>query len=127
MLMAIALLLLAGVILYTVFSEPIDRRENVTPYSATTEVATTNSTTTTLEVTTTSAQAPSSTVKKKVNINTADIDELMTVKGIGKVKAQAIIDYRNTYGPFASINALCNVKGIGPKTVQKIAEMITVD
>lgn len=50
-----------------------------------------------------------------VNINTADEDVLTTLKGVGKVKAQAIVKYRKENGHFSTLNSLVNVKGIGEK------------
>ena len=64
--------------------------------------------------------------KTKININTASSEELQTLKGIGPVKAQAIIDYRNEKGFFRSVEELINVSGIGPKTLEKIRDKITV-
>ncbi len=61
-----------------------------------------------------------------ININTATLEELMTLNGIGEVKAQAIIDYRNQYDGFISINELLEVSGIGEKTLDKIRAYITV-
>ena len=61
-----------------------------------------------------------------VNINTADADALMSLPGIGEVKAAAIIAYRETYGPFTSIEALLNVKGIGQSTLEGLREHITL-
>ena len=63
---------------------------------------------------------------KLININTASLEELMTLTGIGEVKAQAIINYRETYGSFPTIKSLTNVSGIGDKTLAKIADKITV-
>jgi competence protein ComEA len=55
-----------------------------------------------------------------VNINTADAKTISTsLKGIGIVKAQAVIDYRNEHGSFTNINNLSMVKGIGDKTIEK--------
>ncbi|MBL7119888.1 MAG: ComEA family DNA-binding protein [Dehalococcoidia bacterium] len=62
----------------------------------------------------------------KVNINTASTEELQTLYGIGPVKAQAIIDYRNANGFFHSVDELINVSGIGPKTLEKIRDQVTV-
>lgn len=63
----------------------------------------------------------------KVNINTADIESLMTLKGIGAVKAEAIIAYREQNGPFKSIEEIMNVRGIKQATFEKIKDSITVD
>ena len=57
-----------------------------------------------------------------VNINTAALEELMTLNGIGEVKGQAIIDAR----PFKSIDELLEVKGIGDATYNKIKDFVTV-
>lgn len=54
-----------------------------------------------------------------VNINTAALEELCSLSGIGPVKAQAIIDYRTEHGPFSSPEDLTNVKGIGQITLEK--------
>ncbi len=60
------------------------------------------------------------------NINTAGKAELMTLKGIGDVKADAIIDYRNTQGSFYKIEDIMNVSGIGPAVFEDIRDRITV-
>ena len=62
----------------------------------------------------------------KVNINTADIETLQTLTGIGEVKAQAIIDYRNKNGDFKNIEDIKNVSGIGDSVYEKIKDNITV-
>lgn len=61
----------------------------------------------------------------KVNINTADVQELMTIPGIGPSKAAAIIQYREEHGPFASLEAIMEVSGIGQKTFEKLESFIT--
>ncbi len=62
----------------------------------------------------------------KVNINTADKKELMTLDGIGSKKAESIIEYRKN-NKFNSIEDLKNVDGIGSKIFDKIKSNITVD
>ena len=61
-----------------------------------------------------------------ININTASKTELMSLNGIGEVKAEAIIDYRNKNGNFKSIEEIGNVKGIGDVIFAKIKNYITI-
>lgn len=59
-----------------------------------------------------------------VNINTATIDELVKLNGIGVAYAQRILDYRQENGSFKSIDDLLKIKGIGKKRLEKIAPFI---
>lgn len=61
-----------------------------------------------------------------ININTATIEELMTLPGIGHTKALAIIEYRENKGYFKSKKDLILVTGIGEKTYEQLSEKITV-
>ncbi|MDP1707447.1 MAG: helix-hairpin-helix domain-containing protein [bacterium] len=61
-----------------------------------------------------------------ININTADATLLDTLPGIGPAYAIRIIDYRTANGPFASIEDIQNVSGIGPVTYAEIAPLITI-
>lgn len=73
-----------------------------------------------------SASSSAPTTPSIVNINTATAAQLETLPGIGTVKAQAILAYREAYGPFRSVNELTLVKGIGEKTLEKLLPYICV-
>ncbi len=60
-----------------------------------------------------------------VDINTATAAELESLPGIGPTLAQAIVQYRNTHGPFAQIEDIMNVPGIGPSVFDAIMDLIT--
>jgi competence protein ComEA len=61
-----------------------------------------------------------------VNINKANSAQLQTLNGIGPTKAEEIVKYRKAHGGFKSVDELVNVKGIGPKTVQKLKPHVSV-
>ncbi|HXH71409.1 MAG TPA: helix-hairpin-helix domain-containing protein [Mariprofundaceae bacterium] len=55
-----------------------------------------------------------------LDVNTATVEQLQAVKGIGPKLAAAIVEYRNAHGKFRSIEELTEVKGIGSKKLEKI-------
>ena len=63
----------------------------------------------------------------KININSASAQELQALPGIGPVYSESIVQYRQTRGPFQRIEDIILVKGIGSKTLEKIADSITVN
>jgi len=64
--------------------------------------------------------------QSKIEINLANLNELMALPGIGKTKAKAIIKYRNEFGFFRTIEDILKVPGIGEATFQAIKDLITV-
>jgi competence protein ComEA len=56
----------------------------------------------------------------QVDLNTATLDQLVTLPGVGKKKAAAIIEYRTKNGKFKSVDELVNVKGVGKKMLAKL-------
>ncbi len=140
----IAFVLLAGVILYHALSSPLRYEPAVEGEGVTTETVV-STTAVSLSVTasepydsttsgTLSEQPSEASVTAspgidssgRVNLNTATIEDLMTLKGIGEAKAQTIVDDRTENGPFSSVDDLTRVSGIGQKTLDNIRDQITV-
>jgi competence protein ComEA len=61
-----------------------------------------------------------------IDINSADAPALEQVKGIGQSRAKAIVEYRNANGPFASVDDLTRVPGIGEKSINQLRDQLTV-
>ena len=59
-------------------------------------------------------------VEFKVDVNTADWSELVTIPEVGQTLAHRIVDYRQKHGPFQAIEDLRHVRGIGPKTLERL-------
>ena len=72
-----------------------------------------------------SNSTPSNSKQGTVNINTATLEELQTIKGIGKKKAEAILQYRKEHGAFRTKEDLLQVKGIGKKALEVIESQVT--
>ena len=69
---------------------------------------------------------PTAAKSKLLNVNTASSDQLQALPGIGPKKADAIVSYRSANGPFQQVDDLVQVKGIGPKTLDKLRPLVTV-
>ena len=63
---------------------------------------------------------------EKINLNTATIEQLTELKGIGPVTAQKIDEYRKAKA-FSSVDELTEVSGVGPKTLEKLRDQLMVD
>ena len=72
-------------------------------------------------------EAAASVLSGKLNINTATVDQLMLLPGIGDTKAQAITDYRTQNGDFMSVDDITKVKGVGDKTFENIKGYLTLE
>ena len=70
--------------------------------------------------------APASTTSGKLNVNTATVDELESLPGIGVAKASAIVEYRNIHGPFERVDDLVEVSGIGDGILGSIRHLVEV-
>ncbi len=62
-----------------------------------------------------------------IDLNTASVELLGTLPGIGEVRANAIVDYRRQNGCFQSTSDVTKVSGIGPATYEKIRDLVTVN
>ena len=63
---------------------------------------------------------------EKVNINTADMEQLMQLPGVGEGTAKKIIDYRKSNGQFKTLDQLKLIPGIGEKKYKKMEDMLTI-
>ncbi|WP_218938239.1 ComEA family DNA-binding protein [Parashewanella tropica] len=61
---------------------------------------------------------------KAININTATAEQLQSLKGIGKKKAAAIVEYRKKHGKFKSVADLKKIKGLGDKFIAKNKKLL---
>lgn len=120
-----------------IFSENIELvdMKNFNVVASVTEVSTEASTqgsvetyeSTTYENTTYENVTENEIYKNKINVNTASKIELQTLPSIGEVLATRIIDYRNEFGNFKTIEDIKNISGIGDKTFENLKDLIIVE
>lgn len=78
------------------------------------------------EVTASVDGVPQNSELGKVDLNTATVNQLISLPGIGETIALRIIAYRTENGPFSSVDELVSVEGIGPSKLEKIYDQVTV-
>lgn len=74
----------------------------------------------------TASEKTASNLNSPININTATVQDLKSVKGVGQKRAEAIVKYRDANGNFASLDDLAKVKGISQKWVEKNRTHLTI-
>jgi competence protein ComEA len=72
------------------------------------------------------AQQGSAPSNEKVNLNTATLEQLQTLPGVGPAIAKSIVEYRTKVGKFSKIEDILNVKGIGEKKFQRMKDRLTI-
>lgn len=127
-LIAVALLLLVGIVIFDAVTASTAYPSKVTyvvSEGAVSEAAVSANTSANASQT---ASDPSAVEDASlcININTATVEELQQLPGIGAVKAAAIIEYREINGDFVSIEEIMEVNGIGEKTFEKIRAYIVL-
>ena len=107
-------------------SEPDGTEVQMTDASETVRDGTTEGGTTSADISATSTQSDTPYSGGKVNINTAGLEELMTLKGVGESRARAIIEYREQQGSFETPEDIMNISGIKEGVFSKIKDQIAV-
>ncbi len=72
------------------------------------------------------AQQGGASSNEKINLNTATLEQLQTLPGVGPAIAKNIVEYRTKVGKFAKIEDILNVKGIGEKKFQRMKDRLTL-
>ena len=125
LMLGVALLVIAGIMLYIGLSQP--RVYNATNKTLSTTEAYIQSAQSSTAAQTTGATAQYTKQNAfPINLNTATADELTRISGIGEKRAASIIAYRESIGGYTSVDQIKNIRGIGDATYAKIAPYLTV-
>lgn len=123
----IALLVMSGILIYVSLSTPGVYKEpetTATQISSSTEAAT-NSVKSASSASKSSDNSATA-VSYPINLNTATVEELVSIDGLGESRASAIIEYRDYLGGYTSVEQIKEISGIGDATYAKLAPYLTV-
>ncbi len=140
-LIGVALLAAAGVMFYVAFNQPrVYVNESVSYSEAAATSVASYKTTAQPDASESEAHLKSAETETKIeaetetqkqytypiNLNTATVDELASIDGIGEVRASAIIEYREYLGGYSSVEQITEIKGIGEEIYAEVAGYLTV-
>lgn len=123
----IALLVMSGILIYVSLSTPGVYKESETTaiqISSSTEAATNRAKSATAA--SKSSDNSATAVSYPINLNTATVEELISIDGLGESRASAIIEYRDYLGGYTSVEQIKEISGIGDATYAKLAPYLTV-
>lgn len=124
----VALVLMSGIILYVSLSSPAVYMQEVTTQgeAQTVSQSVSESQDDTASASTTTDTKPQLTASFPININTATVEELCLIDGMGEARASAIIEYREYIGGYESVEQIMNISGIGESLYAKLSPYLTV-
>lgn len=128
-LIGISLIVIAGVLIFVAVSQPkIYEQDESTLLSNQTSQTDTSIYIETQYAQTTNVNSSSASeyVNYPVNINTATVQELCTINGIGEKRAEAIVQYRQQIGGYTSVEQIKNIQGIGDSIYAQVSPYLTV-
>lgn len=123
----IALLVMSGILIYVSLSTPGVYKESETTaiqISSSTEAATNRAKSSTAA--SKSSDNSATALSYPINLNTATVEELVSIDGLGESRASAIIEYRDYLGGYTSVEQIKEISGIGDATYAKLAPYLTV-
>ena len=124
----IALLVMSGILIYVSLSTPGVYKEaetTATQISSSTEAAT-STVKSSANSNADSSDNTATAVSYPINLNTATVEELTSINGLGESRASAIVEYRDYIGGYTSVEQIKEISGIGDATYEKLAPYLTV-
>ncbi len=124
----IALLVMSGILIYVSLSSPgvYEETKTTTTQISSYGYSSTNSSDSSSNTVSDNSDNSASTVSYPINLNTATVEELTSINGLGESRASAIIEYRDYLGGYTSVEQIKEISGIGDATYAKLAPFLTV-